>query len=77
MNSLPQPQTNVNPSVLAVYFNNGADARKPWHVGLKQGRAIVAGYGNFAQAKTAIQHAVSLAKVKNVAVITPEWLEVL
>lgn len=60
---------------IAVYFNNGASVRKPWHVAGMEGKAIAADHGHFTSAETAIMHAVELARITQAALVVPHWLQ--
>ena len=59
---------------VAVYFNNGVNANRPWWVGIKEGRAIVATLGNFPCAATALVYASHLCRQHKLPLIVPLWL---
>lgn len=67
----------MNESVIQVYFSNGSNANKPWHVGLKNGRAIDAHYGDFSTPVEAIRHALdTVAERLDLPVLWPTDLKV-
>lgn len=68
------PPTPAPCRVVAVYFNNGVNANRPWWVGIKQRRAIVATLGNFPCADAAIAYAQRLCRKNKLPLIVPPWL---
>lgn len=60
---------------IKVYFNNGCNAKQPWHVGGCEKTAISASFGNFTDAEGAIIHGVELARIYKAELIVPLWLQ--
>ncbi len=71
MNTIPPPSPY---RFIIVYFNNGVNANRPWWVGVKEGRAIIATFGNFRSAPLAIASALDLCRKLNAPLIVPAWL---
>ena len=68
------PPTPAPCRVVAGYFNNGVNPNRPWWVGIKQRRAIVATLGNFPCAAAAIVYAKRLGRQNKLPLIVPPWL---
>jgi hypothetical protein len=66
-----------NLSQIAVYFNNGASVRQPWHVASMEGKALATDHGHFTNAETAIMHACELVRISRAALVVPTWLQTL
>ncbi|HXH30266.1 MAG TPA: hypothetical protein VNJ01_05615 [Bacteriovoracaceae bacterium] len=65
---------NSNTLQVEVYFNTGKGGAQPWHVGLREGKAITEIYGQFADALVAIHHAQRVCE--GLPVTWPKWLKV-
>ena len=62
---------------IQVYFNNGENAAQPWHVGLKNGKAIDDHFGSFRNPIEAIRFALdNVAERLELPVVWPDWLNV-
>ena len=68
------PPTPAPCRVVAVYFNNGVNPNRPWWVGIKQRRAMVATLGNFPCAAAALVYASHLCHKANLPLLVPPWL---
>jgi hypothetical protein len=66
--------TSPPTTAIVVYFNNGVNATRPWWVGVKEGRAIVATLGDCRNVATAIAAAVQVCRTVNAPLIVPPWL---
>ena len=66
-----------NLSQIQVYFNNGFSVQRPWHVAGMEGKALATDHGHFTNAETAIMHACELARISQVKLIVPHWLQTL
>ena len=71
MNTIPTLSPH---SSIMVYFNNGVNANRPWWVGVKEGRAIIATFGNFSSAAVAITTALQLCRKLHAPLMVPAWL---
>lgn len=71
MNTIPTLSPH---SSIMVYFNNGVNANRPWWVGVKEGRAISATFGDFPDALAAIAYAVPLCRLLHAPLVVPPWL---
>lgn len=61
---------------ISVWFNNGASAKTPWHVGLHDGVAIAETFGSYSNPAEAIRQAMPVSAERHLPIVKPDWLKV-